>query len=258
MWLLALRAEAAWIGGRFFPVLLQQGLAPGSGALDAVREAAARVAESGMAEQVAVPIDATEIESDSLLYGVGIDYFMDASVSERLVRSPVLARSFFLLQLIEEVIFDHDSRLIADQVEHVLGFTFRQAFRDERILTEVKVAYAPNHGDYYVWPELTCKLWPRCHLQLGARFLGGSRTQPIGRVLASTTGCASGCASSSDGAGPAPQRRRHPGGPGRRFRGTAEAGPPTLPEIAKKPPHDMCQSCGRGLALLDHTRTSTA
>jgi hypothetical protein len=181
VWLLALRAEAAWIGGRFFPVLFQQGLAPGSDALEVVRQAAQRVAQSGVGERVVVPHDATELESDSLQYGIGIDYFMDARVSERLVGSALLARSFFLLQLLEEVIFDHDDRLIADQVEHVLGFTFRQSFRDERVLAEIKVAYVPAHSDYYVWPELTWKVWPRCHLQLGARFIGGSRTQPIGQ-----------------------------------------------------------------------------
>jgi len=181
VWLLALRAEGAWIHGRFFPTLLQDELTADPAALAAIEGAVMRVAASGVGERVDVPLGPTELERESLQYGVGIDLFVSDLMSQRLLGTSALAGSFFLLQLLEEVIFDHDARLIADPVEHVLGFTFRQSFDDERLLTELKIAYAPAHGDYYVWPQLTYKVRPRWHVLFGARVLGGSATTRIGQ-----------------------------------------------------------------------------
>jgi len=181
VWLLALRAEVAWITGRFHSTLLQEELTSGEGALQVVEEAAMRVAAGGSAERVDVPLGAAALERDMLHYGVGIDFVISELLSERLVGTTALAGSFILLQLLEEVIFDHDERLIVNAVEHSLGFTYRQSFFDERLRGELKLAYIPNHGDYYVWPQVTYKIRPRCHLLLGARIIGGTRTQRVGQ-----------------------------------------------------------------------------
>lgn len=181
VWLLALRAEFAWITGRFHPTLLQEELTSGEGALQVVEEAAMRVADSNVAERVNVPLGPAELERDMLQYGIGIDFVISELLSEELTGTTALAGTFILLQILDDVIFDHDSRLISDAVEHTLGFTYRQSFRDERLRAELKLAYVPNHGDYYVWPQLTYKVRPRCHLLLGARFIGGTRTQRIGQ-----------------------------------------------------------------------------
>jgi hypothetical protein len=181
LWLVALRAEAAWITGRYFPTLLRDELTSGAHALDVVQEAAGRVATTGIAERVAVPLGPAELRRDLLHYGIGVDVFVSELISERLIGSTALARSFVLLQLEEEVILDHDSQLIADPIEHILGFTLRRSFWDERLRTEVKVAYLPSHGDYYVWPQLTYAVTPHWHLLLGARAIGGASTRPIGQ-----------------------------------------------------------------------------
>ncbi len=181
LWLLALRAEAAWITGRFHSTLLQEELTSGEGALLVVEEAAMRVARSGTAEQVDVPLGPSELERDMFQYGVGVDLVVSELLSEQLVGSTALAGTFLLFQLLEEVIFDHDSRLISDAVQHTLGFTYRQSFLDERLRAELKIAYMPNYGDYYVWPQLTYKVMPRWHVLLGARFIGGSRNQALGQ-----------------------------------------------------------------------------
>lgn len=181
VWLLALRAEAAWIHGRFFPILIrdQVGRDPRLNAV--VGEAAARVARTGVAETIALPLMATELERDALQYGIGFDYSVSEEVSRRLTGTESLARAFVLVQLIETVIVDHDAPFIADQVEHLLGLTLRQTFRDDRLLAELKVAYNPNHGDFFFWPQLAYKLTPSLHALFEARVLGGDAAHPIGQ-----------------------------------------------------------------------------
>jgi hypothetical protein len=182
IWVLALRAEAAWIHGRFFPVLIGEQLGRDPRLVGVVRDTATRVLESGRAETVALPLAAAELERNAVQYGVGFDYTVSDGISRRLTGGhDWLARGFILVQLIETVMFDHDAPFIADQVEHLLGLTLRQTFRDDRLLAEVKVAYNPNHGDFFVWPQLAYKLMPNLHVLFEARVLGGSATQTIGQ-----------------------------------------------------------------------------
>jgi hypothetical protein len=181
VWLLALRAEAAWIHGRFFPLLLRDTLGRDPRITAVVLEAAERVAASGQPETVTLPFAATELRREALQYGIGFDFFVNEVVSRRLTGGDRLARAFVLLQLIGTVILDHDAPFIAQQVEHLLGLTLRHSFRDERLLAELKVAYNPNHGDFFLWPQLAYKLTPTLHALLEARILGGDRDQPIGQ-----------------------------------------------------------------------------
>jgi hypothetical protein len=176
----ALRAEAAWIHGRAFPKLLQ-GVARDPRILGVVGAAVERVARSGQEETVDLPIAPVELERDSLQYGVGLDWVVDESVSRQLIGRESLAGSFVLLQLIETVIFDHDPDLISQQVEHLLGATIRQTFRDDRLSLQLKAAYNPNHGDFFLWPQLGYKITPSVVGILEGRVIGGTRTQQIGQ-----------------------------------------------------------------------------
>ncbi len=181
LWLLALRAEAAWIHGRFFPLLLGSSFGRDPRLTAVVAGAAQRVAMSGQPETVRLPIPQPELERESVQYGVGVDLSVNEPLSRALVGGEGLAGTFLLLQLLETVIFDHgNAPFISDGIEHVIGFTARRAFRGERLETQVKVAYNPNHGDTYVWPSATYKLTPNLHLLLEARVIAGSRTHQIG------------------------------------------------------------------------------
>ena len=181
IWLLALRAEAAWIHGRFHPLLIRDQIGTDPRLLATLRAAAARVAMTGRRERVALPLPPTELRRETLQYGLGFDLNVNEPLSRALVRSEALAGTFVLVQLIETVIFDHDAPFISDEVEHLLASTLRRSFRDERIWTELKVVYNPNHGDYILWPQLTWKLTPLTHLLFEARVIGGDPTQPIGQ-----------------------------------------------------------------------------
>ena len=176
----ALRAEAAWIHGRAFPKLLQ-GVARDPQVLAAVGAAAERVATSGQAETIDLPIAPVELVRDSVQYGLGLDWFVTEHVSRRLIGGESLAGTFVLVQLIETVIFDHDPALISEQIEHLLGATIRQTFRDDRLSLQLKVAYNPNHGDFFLWPQLGYKLTSNLVGLLEGRVIGGSRTHQIGQ-----------------------------------------------------------------------------
>jgi hypothetical protein len=179
--LLALRAEAAWIHGRFFPLRIRDQIATDPGLVTTVRDTVGRVARSGIAETVALPLPASELERDALQYGIGFDFTVPGALARRVPGGEALAGTFLLLQLIETVILDHDAPFLADQVEHVLGLTLRQSFRDERLTTELKLAYNPNHGDYYVWPQITYRIAENWHALFEARVLGGDPNQTIGQ-----------------------------------------------------------------------------
>ena len=181
VWVLALHAEAAWIHGRFFPILIRDQVGNDPRLIAAVAEAAARVAQSGRPETVTLPLTAAERRREALEYGIGFDYAMNEAVSRRLTGGESLAGSFVMVQLIERVMFDHDAPFIAQSVEHLLGLTLRQTFRDDRLLAEIKIAYNPNHGDFFLWPQLGYKLTSNLHALLEARVLGGDGTHPIGQ-----------------------------------------------------------------------------
>jgi hypothetical protein len=181
IWLLALRAEAAWIHGRFFPLSIRDRIGSDPDLVATVAETTARVAASGRAETVPLPIPAVELEREAAQYGVGVDLNVNEPLSRALVGGEQLAGTFLLLQLIESVIFTHDRPFIADQIEHLLGFTMRRAFLRDSLLTQVKVAYNPNHGDLYVWPQLAYKLTPTLHALFEARVIAGSRSHEIGQ-----------------------------------------------------------------------------
>lgn len=176
----AVRAEAAWIHGRAFPKLLQN-VARDPQILGAVGAAAERVARSGQAEIVELPIAPVELERDALQYGIGLDWFVTEYVSRQLIGGESLAGTFLLVQLIETVIFDHEPDLISQQVEHLLSATIRQTFRDERLSLQLKAAYNPNHGDFFLWPQLGYKLTANLSAILEGRVIGGTRTQQIGQ-----------------------------------------------------------------------------
>jgi len=180
VWVLALRAEAAWIHGRFFPVLLRD-LDRDPRLVAAIAEAATRVAQSGVPETVPLPLAAAERRHETLEYGIGFDYTMNEAVSRRLTGGEVLSGSFVLVQLMENVIFDGAAPLIAQSVEHLLGLTLRQTFRDDRLLAELKIGYNPNHGDFFLWPQVAYKLTSNLHAAFEARILGGDGTHPIGQ-----------------------------------------------------------------------------
>ena len=180
VWLLALRAEVAWIHGRFFPLLIRDQVGSDPRLLAAIGGAVARVARSGVAETIDLPLPPIELERDSVQLGLGVDYFVPASWSRRMLGTDGLTGAFVLFQLIETVILDHDAPFIADQGEHLLAMTVRHTFRDERLLAEVKVAYNPNHGDWFVWPQLAYKLTPSFHALWEARVIGGSADHQIG------------------------------------------------------------------------------
>ena len=166
VWVLALRAEAAWIHGRFFPLLIRDQVGQDPRLVATVREAVGRGrAQRPSPRRVALPLPATELERESVQFGVGVDYFVRESTSRRLIgSSAVLARAFVLLQLIETVIVDHDAPFIADRIEHLLALTLRQSFRDERVLGELKVAINPE-------PRRLLRLAP-AHLQAHAGAAG--------------------------------------------------------------------------------------
>jgi hypothetical protein len=180
IWVLALRAEAAWIHGRFFPVLLRD-LDRDPRLVAAIAEAGTRVAQSGVPEPVPLPLAAAERQRETIEYGIGFDYTMNEAVSRRLTGGEVLSGSFVLVQLMETVIFDGAAPLISQSVEHLLGLTLRQTFRDDRLLAELKIAYNPNHGDFYLWPQLGYKLTSNLHALVEARVLGGDGIHPIGQ-----------------------------------------------------------------------------
>jgi hypothetical protein len=180
IWMLALRAEAAWIHGRFHPLLLRDQIGTDPQLLETLRAAATRVATTGNPERVRLPLPPSELRRETLQYGVGVDLNVNEPMSYALVRSRALAGTFVLFQLIETVIFDHDAAFIADEVEHLLAATLRRNFRDERLLTELKVVFNPNHGDYIIWPQVAYKLTPLTHLLFEARVIGGDPNQPIG------------------------------------------------------------------------------
>jgi hypothetical protein len=177
----ALRAEAAWIHGRAFPLRLQDQIASDPHLFEVVGAAAQRVAQTGMPETVALPIPPAALERECLQWGVGIDWFVTERVSRRLVRREWLAGTFVLLQLIQSVIFDHDADFIDDAVENLLAATIRQTFLDERLSLELKTAYNPNHGDYFVWPQVAYKLTADLAALAEARIIGGSSRQTIGQ-----------------------------------------------------------------------------
>jgi hypothetical protein len=182
LWLLALRAEAAWIHGRYFPLLIGSGFGRDPRLTAVVAAAAQQVATTGQPETVALPIPSPELERESVQYGVGVDLSVNEPLSRAILGNESLAGTFLLLQLLETVIFHHgDEPFISDGIEHLLGFTARRAFREERVETQLKVAYNPNHGDYYVWPSLTYKVTPNLHFLFEARVIGGSRTHEIGQ-----------------------------------------------------------------------------
>jgi hypothetical protein len=182
IWLLALRAEAAWIHGRFFPLLIGDQVGTDPRLVATLRAAATRVATTGRSERVRLPLPPIELRREALQYGLGFDLNVNEPLSRALVRSEALAGTFVLFQLIETVMFgDHDPAFIDDQVEHLLAATLRRSFRDERVLAELKVVYKPNHGDYILWPQVAYKLTPLTHLLLEARFIGGDANQPIGQ-----------------------------------------------------------------------------
>jgi hypothetical protein len=180
IWVLALRAEAAWIHGRFFPVLLSD-LDHDPRLAAAIAQAATRVAQSGASETVPLPLAAAERRRETLEYGIGFDYTMNEAVSRRLTGGEVLSGSFVLVQLMETVIFDGAAPLIPQSVEHLLGLTLRQTFRDDRLLAELRIAYNPNHGDFFLWPQLAYKLTSNLHALVEAHVLGGDGTHPIGQ-----------------------------------------------------------------------------
>lgn len=180
LWLLALRAEAAWIHDRAFPLLLRDQVNDPR-LLAVVGAAVQRVAASGVAETVALPLTPIELERDAVQWGIGFDFTVPGPLARRIPHGDVLTGTFLLVQLLETIIPDHDPRFIDDQVENVLGFTIRQSFRDERLTAELKVAYNPGHGDYYVWPQLTYRLTENLHVLFEARVLGGSATSTIGQ-----------------------------------------------------------------------------
>jgi hypothetical protein len=146
-----------------------------------VRAAATRVATTGRGERVRLPLPPSELGRETIQFGGGIDLNVNEPLSHALVRSDALAGTFVLFQLLEAVIVDHDAAFIADEVEHLLVSTLRRSFYDERLLTELKIVYNPNHGDYIVWPQLAYKLTPLTHLLFEARVIGGDATQPIGQ-----------------------------------------------------------------------------
>ncbi len=176
----ALRAEAAWIHGRAFPKLLQ-GIARDPQILGVVGAAAERVARSGQAEAVDLPLAPVELEREALQYGIGLDWFVTEYVSRQLIGRESLAGTFLLVQLVETVIFDHEPDLISQSVEHLLSATIRQTFRDERLSLQLKAAYNPNHGDFFLWPQLGYKLTSNLIGILEGRVIGGTRTQQIGQ-----------------------------------------------------------------------------
>jgi hypothetical protein len=176
----ALRAEAAWIHGRAFPLLLRD-VASDPQLLGVVGATAARVAQSGREETVDLPLAPIELERQSLQYGIGLDWFVTERVSRRLIGNEALARMFLLAPLIETVIFEHDADFISDPVEHLLGATIRQTFRDDRLSLQLKAAYNPNHGDFFLWPQLAYALTPNLIGLVEGRILGGSRSQQIGQ-----------------------------------------------------------------------------
>src|SRR5205085_3371775 len=85
-----------------------------------------------------------------------------------------------LLHILETVIFRHDQPFVSNAIEHLVGFTIRRSFHDERLLAEVKLAYNPVHGDAYVWPEITYRITPTLHAFFQARVITGDRSQLIG------------------------------------------------------------------------------
>jgi len=181
VWLLALRAEAAWIHGRAFPRLIQDQLGADPRIAQIVRDAIGRVAASGVAETVPLPIPPIELERDAVEWGIGFDVTIPGPLARRVPGGRYLADTFVLLQLIETIIPDHDPTFIDDQVENVLGLTIRQTFRDERLRTELKVAYNPGHGNYYVWPQITYRVTDNLHALFEARILGGDRNTTMGQ-----------------------------------------------------------------------------
>lgn len=176
----ALRGEAAWIHGRAFPKLLQD-VAHDPRLLGVVGATAQRVAQTGQEETVDLPLAPIELERDSVQYGLGLDWFVTEHVSRHLIGRETLAGTFVLVQLIETVIFDHEPDLISQQIEHVLGATIRQTFRDDRLSVQFKAAYNPNHGDFFLWPQLGYKLTANLIGILEGRVIGGTRTQQIGQ-----------------------------------------------------------------------------
>jgi len=181
IWLLALRAEAAWIHGRFFPLSLRDQVGSDPRLLAVVGAAAQRVAASGNAETVPLPLPPAELERESVQYGVGIDFSVNEPLSRALIGNEGLAGTFVLLQLLQTVIFDHDAPFIRDQIESLIDFTVRREFRGDRLLAEVKLGYEPNHGEVVLWPQLTYKLTPSLHALFEARVISGSRKHEIGQ-----------------------------------------------------------------------------
>lgn len=176
----ALRAEAAWVHGRAFPLLLRNA-ANDPQLLGVVGAAAERVARSGRGETVDLPLAPVELERDAFQWGLGLDWFVTEQVSRRLIGGEALAGTLFLVQLLETVMFDHDADFIANPVEHLLASTIRQTFRDDRLTLQLKVAYDPSHGDFFLWPQLAYGLTSSLVGLVEGRMLGGPRTQPIGQ-----------------------------------------------------------------------------
>jgi hypothetical protein len=181
LWLFALRAEAAWIHGRAFPLRLQQSLARDPRLLQTIGGAVERVARSGVGETVALPLGPAALEREAFQWGVGLDWFVNERVSRSLIGREWLAGTFFLVQLIETVIFDHDAAFIADGVENLFGATIRRTFADERLAVELKAAYEPRHGAYFVWPQLAYNLTGNLTALLEARVIGGASSSIIGQ-----------------------------------------------------------------------------
>ena len=177
----ALRGEAAWIHGRGFPLRLQQTLGSDASLFQSVGAAAERVARTGVAETVDLPIPPAALERECLQWGIGLDWFVTEGVSRRLIGRESLAGTFVLVQLIETVIFDHDAAFIDDAVENLLAATVRQTFFDERLAVELKAAYNPNHDDWFVWPQATYRLTESLAALAEVRLIGSSQQQTIGQ-----------------------------------------------------------------------------
>ena len=156
------------------------------GLVTTVRDTVGRVARSGIAETVALPSPLPSSSATRCNTASASTTRCPERSRAGCQHGEALAGTFLLLQLIETVIFDHDAPFLADQVEHVLGLTLRQSFRDERLTTELKLAYNPNHGDYYVWPQITYRIAENWHALFEARVIGGDPTRPSASTTVTT------------------------------------------------------------------------
>ena len=180
VWVLALRAEAAWIHGRFFPLRIRDQLGSDPHLVEVVRDAAGRVAASGQGETIALPLMPIELERDAIQYGIGFDYTMTEAVSRRLIGSELLARSFVLLQLIETVIPEHDAPFPRRPDRASARPHAPADFRDNRLLAELR-SRQPRPHNYFSRRNSPPGDAHSHHALFEARVIGGSATQEIGK-----------------------------------------------------------------------------